>query len=217
MVLRREPELVDREDVRGVRERDEEAAVAEGDGNRGNALQRPQRDLLERVTRRTLVFEIDVRKPMAPCERAGDAFRLRVTLVDERLGERADARTRLRSGQSIARDDLERADQIGDEIGERREACADVPVRGSLFRLGMLTECLGGPQSSRRLQGHRDPSERVIGIARPPHETAWDRRLRPTSWRGARGRRGPCTRPPRPGTTAAGDTRSSGRSRSRDS
>ena len=122
VVPRGEPELVDREDVRGVRERDEETAVAEGDGNRGNALQRPRRDLLERVTRRTLLLEVDVGKPVAPCERTSDAFRLRVALVDERLGERADAGARLGSGEPIARDDLERADQIGDEIGERREA-----------------------------------------------------------------------------------------------
>ena len=139
-------------------------------GNRRDALERAQRDLLDRVPGGALVLEVDVRKPVAPRERAGDAVRLRVTLVGEGLREGADSGPRLGGGQAVLRDDLDRAYEVGDEIGERRKAAADSSVFASRVCLGIATECLRCPQSSRRLQGHRDPSPWVIGRGRQCHE-----------------------------------------------
>ena len=115
-----------------------------------------------------LRLKIDEGQVVAPGERAGDALRLRVPLVAQRLGERARAGAPAGGGEPIARDELGGEDELGDEIAERLEAAAPAPcaVGG---RPGAIAEIGGRAEWARGLEVHarfprsryRHPAEHI--------------------------------------------------------
>ena len=80
--------------------------------------------------RRPLLREVDEREAVAARERPGDAVRVREALVLQRLREADDAGATAGGGEPVARNELGRGDQLGDEIGDRLEAVAgsSVPI-----------------------------------------------------------------------------------------
>ena len=87
-VPRREPQLVDRVEVAGIRDRDLEDVVLEGVGNGDRALERRNGNQLRRVDGDAGRGEVDDRQVMPHREHAGDAVRRRRALLDERVGDR---------------------------------------------------------------------------------------------------------------------------------
>ncbi len=72
----------------------------------------------------------------------------------ERLRETADAGTPAGRGQAVARDELGRRDQLGDEVGDRLEAVADVVGRAAVLGIGLDAEVGGRAKRAGRLELH---------------------------------------------------------------
>ena len=131
VVARGEPQLVDAVDVRRGRRPRRAAARRRGrPGSRrragacGAARARPRR------ARRALP-QVDEREAVAAGERPRDALGWRDALVEERLGERAGAGAPAGRGEPVARQQLRRREQLGDEIGDRLEPDRAAPRAGS--------------------------------------------------------------------------------------
>ena len=73
-------------------------------------------------------------------ERPGNAFGQCVPLVADRLGEGSRAGATSRSGEAIARKDLRRSNELGNEIGDRLEPCCARRFSPSLARPGAIAE-----------------------------------------------------------------------------
>ena len=124
----REPELVDRVDVRRIGDRDAERAVVEGVRDRDDALEHVELHLLRRLVVHRVDREVDERELEASGERAGDALARRDALVEDRLRERtsllgatADER------ELVGRDEAGGGQEVDHELGHRvdRHAAAE--------------------------------------------------------------------------------------------
>ena len=129
----REPELVDSVQVSRVGDRDAQRPVLERVRDRDDALQHVQRNLLGSLLVDAREREVDERDLVADCERAGDPFRRRNALVDDRLGERALAGTTAHECELVRRDEARRLQQVDDELSGR----VDRHARGKRRRAGV--------------------------------------------------------------------------------
>ena len=118
-----------------------------------------------------LCLEIDEGQVVAPREGAGDALGLRVALVAQRLGERAGAGAAAGGSEPVARDDLGREHEIGDEVADRLEAGRPSlsRPRACAARSPRFVDVRSGPAGSKFT---RDSLDRGIGKRRTTPEAA---------------------------------------------
>ena len=129
----------------GVGDRDPEPVARVGNRNRDDPLEGQQRHQLGSAGDDALRLQVDEGQIVASGERAGNALRLRIPLVAQRLGQRARAGAPARGGKPIARDHLGSEDEVGDQVAHRLEARAGaaLPVGG---RPGTIAEIGGGAE-----------------------------------------------------------------------
>ncbi len=165
-VPRREPELVDRVDVPGIRDRDLEDVVLEGVGNGDRALERLHGNELRRVGCHSSCREVDERKVVPHRQHPGDAVGRRSALLDERVGDgRALGGPASDERELVGGDESRVLEEVEDELGGL------VDVEGASQRLrgrSALARRAGRAQVGYPLEVHVLSLERVIGRGRNP-------------------------------------------------
>ena len=153
-VTRREPELVEPVQVPRVGERDPEHLALDRVRDRDHALQHVQRDLRRRVLVDPGEREIDVRHLVAERQRARHALRRCDSFVDDRLRERAAARTAADERELVGRHEARCGEEVDDELGGLvdRERRAEALAAGRGGRL--LAGRADGAQAGRTLVVH---------------------------------------------------------------